>query len=609
MDNSSPRHLKLIVKDAKELKSNNFGGTSDPYVVVKCRSQTFKTDVIKDTKLPIWNYVVQLDSVDDSTYITFEIYDWERIGSHKLIGAVTVGIVELKDATVRGITDKWLQLDKKGYLNIYFEFNPPLMVTQQAQDGTVHVVPAAAAVSPVTTAPRWSALPAPVHLQPLYIQTIPSQNVVEFSTPGEIYHEKVYLTGTSFQSSIIYTVSDPQVVVRAMYVEFKGKVWSNHGKIKTLVSDSRDLLHTYNVQGPKRVSLPRGKHMFPFQFYIPKECKSSIVANDYRVQYVLTFYADIVNSPDVSVTKTVRIVNIEDTTLKQAAVPINAHASKTPLTGGAIDFRVLGPKNFFYPGEDIELEIQCSNNSKKTIKNVELSLLKTEEKYGVKTPYTLGKTNKAFYPKIYKGSKTNQYIVLETPSDITPSIYHKDVVSIDYQLIINLDIPSCVDINLKIPINIVFRDPAFQLSPDPLTEVSQIPRYLYDWDDRHTLSWLTYRMKAPPSVIEEFDRFNIQGFDIICFEESLLERMLSGAGERAPEILAALMEERNKIIGVRYLLKDLQLPGLIKCFEDHTITTDILPYLTEADLVSLKISIGDRKRILNAVSKQNQQLA
>lgn len=55
-----PRLLRVQVLMGKGLLAKDFGGTSDPYVVVHWGKNRFETDVIRKTLTPCWDAVFDL---------------------------------------------------------------------------------------------------------------------------------------------------------------------------------------------------------------------------------------------------------------------------------------------------------------------------------------------------------------------------------------------------------------------------------------------------------------------------------------------------------------------------------------------------------------------
>eukprot|EP01133_Synstelium_polycarpum_P007839 gene7839-9199_t len=584
--------LRIVIVEGKELKANGMGGTSDPFCILKANGSNFKTETVKKNLAPVWNHIVDLYEVDDSTVLEFEVFDYERIGSHKSLGEVAIGVAQLKANTLAGSRDQWLNLSKKGFIRISYDFIPPLLVATLDASGSV-----AAVSSPVLA----YGIPPPVFFPPQFTPNQPVVSSVTFVTPNETYFKKIYVTGSSIDSAIVYAVADQFITVRSLYVTLKGKIYHNGKRIKTLVNDARNLLQL--VTGGK-MRMGRGKHLFPFQFFIPKECQSSIAIDSYKVEYTLTFFADIVNCPDVTATKTIQVVNIEDTNYKITQSPIDQSNSKSPITGGSIEMRATASKNSYCPGEDVELEVTVINKSKKTIKKIDIDLFRLDDRNASSTDRTTTKVataHKHLFPKVCRGGKATQNMVFELPANLVPSTYYPKAIKIEYQLWVELDLPNCIDLQVKIPITIVFPDPSIMLTPNPLNELSVIPTYIHAWTAKHVTSWMLFRMKSIP-VAAEFERFAMTGIDIMTSSPTVLQSLIAIAGDRAPEIMKELTWQIDRINIVRTLLKDLQLPHLIDIFEEHCITSDVLPDLTEKDLVRIDVKTGDRKRILKAIN-------
>ncbi|KAJ3223646.1 hypothetical protein HK099_000884 [Clydaea vesicula] len=85
---SDDGELKLEILEASNLDALDRGGTSDPYIVVKCNSdQVFKTKTIKKTVNPKFNESchVKVDSKKKANF-KFEVYDHNTLQKHGLLG-------------------------------------------------------------------------------------------------------------------------------------------------------------------------------------------------------------------------------------------------------------------------------------------------------------------------------------------------------------------------------------------------------------------------------------------------------------------------------------------------------------------------------------------
>ncbi|EGG23412.1 SAM domain-containing protein [Cavenderia fasciculata] len=549
------RNLRLVIVEAKELKAND-GNSSDPYTVVKCLGQTYKTEVIKKSLAPVWNHIVELQSVDDQTLIEIEIYDKERFGADKVLGSVQVPVSLLKNNVLQGSRDQWLSLTKKGFVRVSFDFNPPYTTVGGVAPQVIQASPQLAAVQQTVNALQGFGLPPPVYFAPQYVSCYPLETKLSFSPYGEIYTARTYITGQPLDMSLLYSVSQPFIVIRSLRVQFKGKISYRGKTIRSLFYDSRNLLQ---LVPDKKVRLECGKHIFPFQFFIPKECQSSTHINDFKVEYSLFATADVVNLPDQALNATVNVVNIEDTIFKITNIPLNVTASKSPLSGGSIEMTIKSAKNSYVRGEDIEMEVTVNNNSKKTIKKIDFDLYRNEDRHDQpKSIVKVASSKKYFLPKINKGSQGTHSFVFELPHDLPTSTYYPKAIKVEYVLHAILDIPNCVDLITKVPISIVYSDPNIQYRPDPLSEIASIPLYINKFTDRHVYSYFLLRHNAP-AVADEFDRLNTNGLDLLNYTEETLRKCLALAPpDQAETLYQTIKNEIYKVGGVRTLLKSLQ---------------------------------------------------
>ncbi|KAN0037657.1 hypothetical protein ACTFIV_003010 [Dictyostelium citrinum] len=606
MDN---RGLRLFIIEGKELKgADNGGASSDPYVKLKFNGNSFKTETIKNTLSPVWNQSFDMGMVNEYSTFDIECLDWDRFGKHDSLGSVQLPMTVLKEAATFGQTDKWVNLDKKGYIRVGFQFNPPYPLQQHlSPDGNPNAIQHQ--VQQQNMISSYGQLPPPVHYEPIYLKTYPSKLEAEFILPNDLYQRTIYVTGEPVRASLVLYVNQP-IVVRSLFVSLKGKTSIRGKKQKELIQDYRNLLHTTigpsspNAQNQK-IALDAGKHIYPFEFFIPKHCNSSIDGiGNYKVLYRFQFNADIVNLPDIQLEREITVVNIEDTVHRMTQSQVHEKCTKSPLTGGNIEMTITAPKNSYYPGEDIELQVHVNNSSKKKVKKIELELQRTisiENEKGV--PTQVLKVSKKFFPKIQQNQQSTQIVVMETPQNLLNSIYQSGIIKIEYKVRAVLDILDCIDLYTIFPVNIVLPDPKRVILPNPLDEVSKIPRYIQDWTPRNLLSWLYFRMNCPEVVTSnpEFYQYCLSGNELLSIPDSvLLEKVLKGAGTRTQEIHKAIKIEIDRVLSVRSILKDNQLPHLIPTFEKELVTFDLLPTLTSIDLSRLTTTIGDRIRLQTA---------
>ena len=115
--------LKIKVIKAKELIKADLIGKSDPYAVIKYGEQQFQTDTVRNSREPKWDYELELN-VPESHYteVSFQVFDADKIGKDKSLGAVNISVAELA-----GLTEaegRWYPLTgvKSGQILLSAEF-------------------------------------------------------------------------------------------------------------------------------------------------------------------------------------------------------------------------------------------------------------------------------------------------------------------------------------------------------------------------------------------------------------------------------------------------------------------------------------------------------
>ncbi|KAF2069167.1 hypothetical protein CYY_009511 [Polysphondylium violaceum] len=594
------------------------GGTSDPYVKLKYNNVSYKTETIKSTTSPIWNFVCKMPMVTNS-FLDLEVFDWERFGSNRSIGKCSVDMETIISLSSEGINDKWFQLDKKGFIQIGFTFTPPFPISPNVNRDSITNQQSNNNLDPNFNNNITSfsgILPPPVYLKPIFIQTLLTESwsaQATFSFPG-LYSTKNIIAGQSFQASVILTVSAPSIQIRSMVVTLVGKTLNKGKKKQNLIQDYRDLLlsnSTFSgIPLQSKTTFLKGKHIIPFQFYLPKHCLSSVSIHDYSVQYIMSLDIDIVNLPDIQLKQNIVVVNLEDTVNKETTSTIEASTSKSPLTGGNIGISIKSSKSSFYQGEEIELDVQVVNNSQKKVKNIDIKVNRLDYEGTNITPITTNivTDTKRLYPPIQKGKAHDQLIVVELPtnSNLIHSLSISKVMRVEYSLIVSLDIPKCVDLAIKVPISIVLHDPTHVSPlPDPLSSIASIPRYIKDWSPVHFISYIMFRKNCPEAITNnlDFNFYKLTGPELMTIEKSNLVSILQFAGPRTNELVDSIYDLIYQIVGVRNFLKDLQISNFISAFEKQDITFDLLPSLNHNDLTNLGLPIGDVKRFLNKIKE------
>ncbi|XP_015733875.1 rasGAP-activating-like protein 1 [Coturnix japonica] len=102
-----PRVLRCHLIAARDLAPRDPSGTSDPFVRVSCCGHTQETAVIKKTRFPHWDEVLEFELAEDEpgdSVLSVEVWDWDIVGKNDFLGQVEVPL----DAS--GPTEGWFQL-------------------------------------------------------------------------------------------------------------------------------------------------------------------------------------------------------------------------------------------------------------------------------------------------------------------------------------------------------------------------------------------------------------------------------------------------------------------------------------------------------------------
>uniref|UniRef100_A0A8B9UC96 RAS protein activator like 1 n=1 Tax=Anas zonorhyncha TaxID=75864 RepID=A0A8B9UC96_9AVES len=102
-----PRVLRCHLIGARDLAPRDPSGTSDPFARVSCCGHTQETAVIKKTRFPRWDEVLEFELAEGElgdAVLSVEVWDWDMVGKNDFLGRV-----ELPVGTP-GATKGWFQL-------------------------------------------------------------------------------------------------------------------------------------------------------------------------------------------------------------------------------------------------------------------------------------------------------------------------------------------------------------------------------------------------------------------------------------------------------------------------------------------------------------------
>ncbi|KAJ2778089.1 Tricalbin-2 [Coemansia javaensis] len=118
--------IHMRITSATNLPAADKSGTSDPYVVALIDGiKVWEGETIKKTLNPRWNELTNLGIRQRTkSVLTLEVYDWNQIQSHTLLGTVTI---PLKDLPINQPVEKSYPLaasNGKAEMQLYFMFRP-----------------------------------------------------------------------------------------------------------------------------------------------------------------------------------------------------------------------------------------------------------------------------------------------------------------------------------------------------------------------------------------------------------------------------------------------------------------------------------------------------
>ncbi|KFV41414.1 RasGAP-activating-like 1, partial [Tyto alba] len=75
----------------RDLAPRDLSGTSDPFARVSCCGHTLETAVIKKTRFPHWDKVLEFKLAEGElreAVLSVEVWDWDIVGKNDFLGRV-----------------------------------------------------------------------------------------------------------------------------------------------------------------------------------------------------------------------------------------------------------------------------------------------------------------------------------------------------------------------------------------------------------------------------------------------------------------------------------------------------------------------------------------
>jgi hypothetical protein len=220
------------------------------------------------------------------------------------------------------------------------------------------------------------------------------------------------------------------------------------------------------ADGRTSYAFRRGTHSFPFAFQIPDGMPASVdesLSRRHRMSFTLNaamFHASMAQY-NLTATRNARVVENLSPVLQQVVMtPATAEGKKRLFMGGDRDLSMVvrTNKSIFAAGEPVYVAVDVSNDSKKRIRGVRAEVVQTvKDLVGSKIKTKTKSLSKFEFLQddfeVLPRSHRQLVVDVPTPLDACSSVL-TTTFTIDYSLVVELDVPWAKNLQVVVPIRI-----------------------------------------------------------------------------------------------------------------------------------------------------------
>ena len=133
-----PGTVNVNIHGAKDLMKKDLIGKSDPYAVLSYGGEQVKSDPVKNTQNPQWEFQAQLPVDENSPdHFNIEVFDKDKFGKDKSLGKADIDLPSI--ANGQSLDKDWIPLDgvKSGMIQVSADYDPddPTLSSRKSSQG------------------------------------------------------------------------------------------------------------------------------------------------------------------------------------------------------------------------------------------------------------------------------------------------------------------------------------------------------------------------------------------------------------------------------------------------------------------------------------------